>query len=706
MATYYVDTINGKNRTTVTNAVASNPSGSTVLITFPPTGSKHEYITGMQVVLTYFTAWLNTTWTITVVDDYSFTLDGAVWQVTADVTGASSPAVGHLGGDTWATAWRTLSSIVNRVAGDIIKVAKTPDPIYLGECDWSSDTQVIIPSGLVKMIDDCEIAWIGSPSVVSTAITGSYPKFGTKKASFNIATAFTTGKIAYRTLPATLDLSDYQRITFWATFSKTLEPNYVRICLCSDNIGDVIVDSFTINELQMSTNNRYITLTKEGGGNLSSAINSIAIYTDVDITMTITLDHILACKTNNIHLGSLISLNSNAQGGSEPWHCIRAIDNNILYFDSSNNLLGAKNDRTFALPQATFIRETSRSRQVSSSSATEHVIGFSGIANETTGLLYAEIQGGYNTVTDVCDGETLLDGQNYGGNNLNTGPGRRLVKISHIGCFRYFIGYAITNSSFITVKDVFVSANGSASISCSTSSDMVFDNIIGGSHNSGLLNISSCLRVTTYNLRESFAHSNHHINIVNSFDIRIQFASYMMSTGSRCLQVGVSCENIVLYDSVYYRLTDVASFPSGNTSKLQVYNLNILQTSEIMNMVYYGAVATLTKFSVGNTYDTWKFSSNSSLLYNAKLAPIAFNANQLVTVTLSVRTHTSYTLFSGRMKIARHDSFGISQQIINIPANSEFNDIFLQFTPTVAGVVDLELECAGTFYFENLRVVQ
>jgi hypothetical protein len=146
MDIFYLDYLNGSDtaRTALLNCVASNPSGTITRITY----AGHGLVTGGRVALTLFTAWLNTSWTITWVDADNFDLDGAVWRATADVTGTVTPQ----GGSSWADAWKTFTGVGSKMApGDEIRIAKSPDPTSLGQdAQWTS-TNIIggaVPSSV------------------------------------------------------------------------------------------------------------------------------------------------------------------------------------------------------------------------------------------------------------------------------------------------------------------------------------------------------------------------------------------------------------------------------------------------------------------------------------------------------------------------------------------------------------------------------
>jgi len=243
-AIFYIDLYGGgigdAARTALTGCIASNPSGSITRIN----KTAHGLITGAVVDLTLFTTWLNSAWKITKVDNNNFDLDGAVWQATADASGTVTPR----GGSSWADAWSTINTGATAARinpGDEIRISKSPDPQSIGNALWTNLSKTIVLDAARTLdIDLCETAWTGMTNVTSTA--SATRKQGSFSAQLAILAAFTTGKVAYKTLAAPLNLSAFQDINFSLRFSTTFNVNTYRICLCSDTTGDVVVDNFLI----------------------------------------------------------------------------------------------------------------------------------------------------------------------------------------------------------------------------------------------------------------------------------------------------------------------------------------------------------------------------------------------------------------------------------------------------------------------------
>ena len=90
-----------------------------------------------------------------------------------------------------------------------------------------------------------------------------------------------------------------------------------------------------------------LTLTKEGGGNLGSSIQSIAIYTDSvapTASSNILVDNFIACTTSGLCLQSLISKNSAAQEELEGFYAIQSIVGTTIILDGDTN---AKSNSTW-----------------------------------------------------------------------------------------------------------------------------------------------------------------------------------------------------------------------------------------------------------------------------------------------------------------------------------------------------------------------
>jgi hypothetical protein len=446
-------------RSTLLNVVFSNPAGDTVLGTYVG----HGLITGAVITVSGCTqAYANTAWKITRLDNDTFTLDTASWALFngADVTGDVVP----FGGQSWADAWKTIKSGATsaRIApGDIVRIAKSPAPSSIGNATWTNLSKTVTLAGAQNVnIDMCETAWTpngaGDTTVTLTGVAtdakeGSNCMQLTLDASpqANIMQAFfATG---------TLDLSGYQRITFWIKNSYAILSTHWVVKLCTDVAGATPVDLFVIPAIPSNSQWVPVTITKTGGGNLNAAIKSIAIYTGSvapTASSNILVDDFVACTTDGLNLQSLISKNSLEQGGAEGWYGIQSINGVIILLDNGTNTKanagkGYSTSGTSPETVPTYKRETTKTDMTASLGA-----GVSDIQDSGTVGNNIQFQGGYNTSNNNQDGETFLDGLNGFGYGIYLYQ-KSYVTINYLNIHRYYRGFVDNGSnSYITVTNL------------------------------------------------------------------------------------------------------------------------------------------------------------------------------------------------------------------------------------------------------------
>jgi hypothetical protein len=115
--------------------------------------------------------------------------------------------------------------------------------------------------------------WVPSTNVTA-GITSVFGK-GFWYDTISISGSFTTGKIAYYTLPATLNLSSYQQLSLFIRLAFGSVSGGLTISLCSDTTGDTAVDTFTIPAIGAA--GIWCPFTINKGSALGSSIQSISI---------------------------------------------------------------------------------------------------------------------------------------------------------------------------------------------------------------------------------------------------------------------------------------------------------------------------------------------------------------------------------------------------------------------------------------------
>jgi len=360
-------------------------------------------------------------------------------------------------GLTWATAWRTLnngptSARLGTSDTDEIRIAKSPDPISLGNVTWthnaSADLTVSSLSNL--LIDDCESGW--TAGLVTPTYTSSFNRSGTN--SMQTVLSSTNGKVCFKTLTST-DYSSFSRITFWVNFGTSV--NYtagcpIQIRLCSDTDGNTAVNTFTLPSYFYGAN-YWNPITIDNVSNLGSNIQSIAIFTTSAVTATVRFDNITVARSRSdatsLVLTDLIAKN-NGNGEYFPIQSINGTTVNIACptSNTATRTTGSPLGFYFSINGTETIDTVKRECFITAAEipgiATNTTILTINSASSGIDQFTKTYKGGYNTTTTEIDGETWFDGiTGYGdgisiplanGANWNT---------SDISIIRYQLGVNI-----------------------------------------------------------------------------------------------------------------------------------------------------------------------------------------------------------------------------------------------------------------------
>lgn len=245
-------------------------------------------------------------------------------------------------GQSFANRWRTwlYGATAARIApGDTIRVIASPAPSSVGNATWTNGSRTVtLASACTLTIDSGDTAWTGATNVTATATTVSgNRKQGTASAQFVVASAFTTGKVAYKAT-GTLDLSGYQQVSLWLRDNTANATGSLELRLCSDTTGDVTVHTIPLTDA-VPVANGWRVVVKDFGVALSSSIASVSLWANSDPgAVNIWLDNILACKAASsadslTHL-SLIGKNTS---GEPEWYPILSIDGTDVELGGAND---------------------------------------------------------------------------------------------------------------------------------------------------------------------------------------------------------------------------------------------------------------------------------------------------------------------------------------------------------------------------------
>jgi hypothetical protein len=371
-ATSLGQTAKWNNRIVTSRTITSSTNATPISIT---TSSTHDFSTGDTVCLTGHTGNTNAngTWKITVTGASTFTLNGSVG------TGVGS------------------SGTVLNITGKTVELT-------------TAVTQTIAStggSGTLPVGNGNRGTWSGVTNVTVTAQTAT-TKESNIADQFAVAGGFTTGKIAFRNLSTTLNLSGYQQVSFWImqTTGTLATDGNLRLRLCSDTNGDTVVN--TINVPAIAATNNWYPITVNLGTNLGSSIQSVSFALTTDQgAQTFRVCNIFASKAassaDSLTLQSLIGKDDGR------WYHIQSIDGTRVILDSGSNTYPtsvATQQRTY-----TGTTETVTTYKKETIKATATVTGPAG--SGTLGNLIT-VSGGWNRTnmsTQEEGDETWIDGQ-------------------------------------------------------------------------------------------------------------------------------------------------------------------------------------------------------------------------------------------------------------------------------------------------------
>ena len=565
-------------------------------------------------------------------------------------------------GSSWALAWKTITSgaTAARIApGDVIRIAKSPAPTSIGNATWTNLSKTVtLATAQTQTIELCESAWTASANVTATASTAR--KEGYYSASLAIEDAFTTGKVAYKSFSA-LDLSSYQKISFWIQNTATITANYLKVVLCSDTSGNTIVDTFYIPAIPSIYKWLPLTIARNGGGNLGSFIRSIAVYADTDPgTIILYLDDFIACTTDGLNLQSLISKNSAEQGGMEGWYGIQSIDGTTILLDNGINN-GPDSGMGYSGTTetvTTYKRETIKTALASSDYAVQE------IQDSGTSGSNIEFQGGWNTSTNQQDGETFFDGLNGSGYGLYLSL-KSYTTLNYLNFCRYNYGVYYYDSSNNTITTL---SNANNNDYYGVYYEKSYNNIIkslstSGNEVSGIYNDIG----TNYLFNASIGETTEIDGLFDFANSRIFSHNHDQTSG-------------------YYKI-----FTDGG----------LIQSTTSVRHTASGIAWQLSPTSTNRS---------SSYPLNLVIARIACSANNQVTVKAWFRRDN--TGITGRLICKGKQIAGVDSDVyadMTAAANT-WEELTINFTPTEAGVVEIEAQAWGgtsySVYVDDMTISQ
>lgn len=377
------------------------------------------------------------------------------------------PANGNDANDglSWGTAWKTLlngatSARLGTSDSDEIRIAKSPDPISIGNITWTTNSATLtIPTLSNVVVDHCESGW--TAGLVTPTYQATYVRQGTN--AIQIVLSSTNGKVCYKTL-TTSDYSTFSRITFWVNFGTAV--NYsagcpVQIRLCSDTAGNTAVNTFTLPSYYYPAN-YWVPITIDNVSNLGNSISSIAIYTTSAVSNTIRFDNISVIKSESdstsLSLNDLIAKNN----GNGEYRPINYFDGTTVGINTSGAARGASlvniSTNFQCYPTGTETIDTVKrvsypTASLVTASAITTPVGQVWIAQGDS--IKKTYVGGYNTSTDVIDGETWFDGVTTYGIGLVSEPTTfGCVLVKNLSFIRYYTGFSFRMNIDSSIENI------------------------------------------------------------------------------------------------------------------------------------------------------------------------------------------------------------------------------------------------------------
>lgn len=423
-----------------TQAITGATNATPIVVT---TSLAHGYSTGDVIQLTGATGntAANGIWKVTVTNSTTFSLDDSSGNGAYGASGVISPI--------FCRTIKTASALVQPIASFApIRTASLGD----------------------------RAAWVGATANV-THIFGVFAK-GSSFDSIAINASFTTGKIAYYTLPATLNLSNYQQLSFFIQQLSGTTLGGLTISLCSDTLGDTAVNTFTIPST--GTTGVWCPFTINNGSALGSSIRSISISRAANNgAQQFYFSSIVACKSptsvDALSNTSLVTKNNGTEGAYAVGG-FGGSDGTIVFLDSAptaTNLVTSGGAYYGTTETATLWRYepfnpytlNSAALPATSTAVTSYTEIFTGA--QITGFLNAPItfSGGWDaTNMSTRTGQTWFSNQNGYAYGLYTSVANNnyitVDRVNYTRCYSAFnngsllIGWIIQNCNYTATTSV------------------------------------------------------------------------------------------------------------------------------------------------------------------------------------------------------------------------------------------------------------
>ncbi len=704
--------------------ISSSTNATPIVIT---TSSAHGLVAGDYVVVTGHSTNTNA---------------NGVWRVGTTPTGTTFQILQIDGTNTTGNG-------VGGATGNVTKannlVVKTATPLV---------QNIALCGGLGQ-----KPQWTASANVTTAQNTVVW-KEGNSSTEVNILGAFTTGKAAYYTLPATLDLSAYQQVSFWVRLNTGTvgAAGQAYLALCTDTIGDTVVHQCDIPALGGTA--VWVPVTVNLGTNLNASIRSVAFYVVTDLgAQNFRLDNIVACKAassaDSVTLNSLVSKSDGT--GDEAWYAVQSINSDVIMLANANGetsqSVNIRGYNGVTETVTTYKRETTKT--VPAASAATVVADVTDDGNSANLITYS---GGWNrTDMSTQTGFTWYDGSNGLGVGLQV-AGRQFISIDRLNFCRYTTGLSITGLAYFnSVGSVYTTACGTSVSFGSSTGVNTLTSAWANNSNAGIVlggtgNLITDVKLSANNAGSGLNFNNGRYNTVRtlvggnsgtSIDADIYFQNcFTCVVGTATLTSGIVASAIASVSTAFNNYVNGGS-SSGHSQgvflfggELYLNNFTINESGEISASGVTGYMyanrldnadnnSWVFQTGIGTTNQqtavvdspattSWRMrptsTTSATLPVMLKLGTVVCAASSAVTVTARMqRSNTGLTM---RLICPGGQITGVSNNVFTdmTAAINTWQTVSITFTPTKAGAVDIYAHAFGgtTFsgYVCNLTATQ
>lgn len=641
-----------------------------------------------------------------------------------------------------------------------------------GSCINVNRLCVKLDTPRTKTITRCQSAWTGVNNGTATADNGTFNKDGYYAAKIVCTAGGATGTLqAYYNLPSTLNLAAYSSVTFWIYNTVAILGTHWTINLCSGVNGTTTVNTITIPAIPSTARGVPITIST---GALGTSIASIALYSgSVYLANTMYLSDILACNdlslTSLISKNQLEqSTVSSTNKGNEGWYGIQSIseDGLVIRLDNDTNTIASTGitSRGYGYSGATekvatYAKETIKTAMGAGATTQIQAIQKAGVIGSN--IIY---QAGYNITNNIQDGETTFDTQNGNGYGIYINA-MSYVTVNLISTVRYNYAYYLSNAFYNIIQTISNSNNNTSyGISLNSSYNNIIQNIINTNNNTSFglyltlsnnntINILYANNSINNNIQTS--NSNNNIIVVGNIwngliyglEIDYGFKNTVTFTGTikNIANFGFifysSSENKVYNATtlnnalgglfsvnggtnyMYNCLVNESIEYAGDTTKKgnsQVQSDNHDQTpNNHVTFFNYGYIQSFPNTLSNGKGLMWQLNITNAgrdsgypyrhLLANYYISPA--NVGRVVQCTLWIKKSHATNIVVNLVYKAGQITGGTTVDILSPKANNTTEEqVVLQFTPTVSGVAEIELQAywgggSAFIYFDSIHII-